>query len=465
MKNKLLLFLTLCTSSLLAQPESLILKPDIDKRVEITSIAFRLAGSEEYNSEIFKLYTDRIIDHYKAYRDHELITFIKKLRQDNGVSYDAVMKMAVHLDENLNPLVPFNDKIPESRWGKEHAYTFSSLLKDFYKDTNSDKFFENNQAIYSLARDRFLSIYEKLDLTWYKRFYGKQPNEKFIIVNGLGNGGGNYGAAVMLPNGQKEVYAVMGAWNVDENGMVEFPIDNYFPTLLHEFNHSFVNEMLEKNYPLFKDSGEIIFEQVKKEMNSGAYESWQTMINEALVRAAVIKYMKDHSFPEEQIALERSEQLNRGFIWIDDLVNELENYDSQRNKYPNLESYIPRLAVSYRSYADNIHEYLAESKQAKPRFVSIKEFENGNEQVDPGLKHISLNFDKPFTGSNFIRPGVNSHAFPKFTGMDFSDDRKTVILQWELEANKEYEFILIGLSPQPMGLKGNEDYTIKFKTN
>jgi len=73
-------------------------KPHVDQRVELLSIAFRLAGNPEYSSRKFKLYTDRIEHHFAAYKSHELIIFIQKLRKKNGVSFDAVMSMAVHID-------------------------------------------------------------------------------------------------------------------------------------------------------------------------------------------------------------------------------------------------------------------------------------------------------------------------------------------------------------------------------
>lgn len=463
MKKITLLFLSIYTSVFFAQETAVITKPQIDKRVELVSIAFRLAGSREYSSKLFERYTNMINGHYAPYKDHKLIDFIKKIRQDNGVSFDAVMKMAVNLDEDFKPLVEFNDRVPEARWGKDNAYEFARLLQEFYRDTNSEQFFSENQQLYAEAAQRFLPVYDKLDRDWYSEFYGEEPTEKFIIVNGLGNGGGNYGPSVIFPDGRKEVYAIMGAWKTDDEGMVIFPVDDYFPTLLHEFNHSFVNGLQEEHSELFRNSAEIIFDGVKKEMKNGAYGSWETMLNEALVRAAVIKYMKDHNFPKDQIALETSEQKNRGFIWIEDLLIELETYDRNRTKYPTLEDYIPELAKAYADFAKKMEEYLAESKNEKPRFVSISEFENGSADVDPSLKQVSLNFDKAFSGANFIKPGAKE--FPSFTNMRYSEDRKTVILEWKLEKAKEYEFVLIGLAPQPEGAtKKDEDFSIRFST-
>lgn len=462
MKKLSFLIILICNSYMIAQNSNIIEKPTVDERVELLSIVFRLAESHEYSAENFKLYTDKINEHYSHFKDHKLINFVKEIRKKNGVSYDAVMKMAVHLDDELNPIVPFNDKIPEKRWGKENAYKFVELLKEFYADSNSEEFFENNKDLYSAASLKFLPVYENLDLAWYKNFYGKDPNEQFIIINGLGNGGGNFGPSVNLPDGRKNVYAVMGVWNTDSNGMVEFPVENYFPTLLHEFNHSFVNDMLDKNMKAFEVNAKKIYEVVEMEMRNGAYNSWETMINEALVRAAVIKYMKDHDFSEKRIALETMEQVNRGFIWIEDLVAEIENYDQNRDEFSTLEDYIPHLVVSYSTFAENIQQYVIKKDMEKPSLISISEFENGSKNVNPALEQISFNFDKPFTASNFIKPGDDMSKFPHFTNLSYSEDKKTVILNWDLEQNKEYEFVILGISSEK---NNNGDYHVIFKTN
>lgn len=351
----LMMFISSCVHS--NRNKTIMDEPKVDKNVELLSIVARLAGYNEYSSTHFKLYTDKIDNHFKDYKGHEIIKFIQNLREERGIGYDAVMTMAIHLDKDLNPRVEFSDNIPEPRWGKDNANKFVQLLKDFYDKSNFNNFFEANKEIYLEASKRFFPVYESLDLNWYSTFYGKEPSEKFIIINGLGNGPSNYGSSIILNNGQKEVYAIMGAWSVDSLGMVMFPPNNYFPTLLHEFNHSFVNHLIDKNEILFKDSGEQIFEIMKDEMKSQAYGNWKIVCYEALVRASVIKYMKDHNFSETEINNETLSQIGKGFIWIQSLVKELEKYDTQRDTYPTLENYIPELAKAYRSFATQVEEF------------------------------------------------------------------------------------------------------------
>lgn len=449
-----------------SQESSILDKPKVDRRVEMLSIVARLANYNEYSSNIFKLYTDKIYEHFDPYKEHELIKFAAKLREERGVSYDAVMAMAVHLDDNMNPRVEFSDKLPESRWGKENADKFAILLKEFYKEAHCEEFFENNNELYKEVSQRFLPIYKDLDLNWYSTFYGKEPSEKFKIVNGLGTGGGNYGASVVPPSGEKEVYAIMGTWQMDSLGIPVFAKEGYFPTLVHEFNHSFVNHLIDINEDELKESGEKIFGKVKKEMSQQAYGSWKTVMYEALVRAAVIKYMKDHNFDQTAIDKETAMQLNRSFIWINELVAELDKYSQARETYPTLESYMPRIIEAYEVYADNFDKYAERLDNERPHVISIDEFTNGDTDIEATLKTITINFDKPLLGKGYsINLGEKGKdAFPKIEKSAYANDNKTLILTLNLEKNKEYQFVLTGRAFLSTNGIGIDDYEISFKT-
>ncbi|MGV8994318.1 MAG: DUF4932 domain-containing protein [Flavobacterium sp.] len=356
--HKFVVFLVLLISfNSFSQQKNILDEPKVDERVEILSIIFRLAGAEVYSSTRFKLYTDRIENHFEKYNNHDLIEFVKIISEENGIGYDGVMRMAVHLGPapEFTPLITFNDSIPSERWGKSNSEKFVKLLRDFYKDANCKEFFYNNSELYDSASNNFLPIYQNIDLDWYKTFYGKEPNEKFIIVNGLGNGGANYGVDVVFKDKTREVYAIMGTWTVDSYGKAEFGFNDYFPILLHEFNHSFVDNLIGKNIEQFDKAGTTLYQVVGKQMANQAYGDYKIMLSEALVRAAVIRYMKDHNFEKEIIEKEIQDQIDNGFLWIKELDQELEKYSKQRKKYPTLESYMPQLIIAYDRYAKKIN--------------------------------------------------------------------------------------------------------------
>ncbi|HLP38958.1 DUF4932 domain-containing protein [Lacibacter sp.] len=455
-------FFTICS---FGQNFTQLENPKVDERIELLSIVFRLAESTEYSSEKFKFYTDKIQAYYKPYKNHELIAFVKKLRKDNGVGYDAVMSMAIHLDYKFNPLIEFTDKIPDARWGKENAYQFVKLLNKFYKESKSEIFFKQNQSLYKEVGDNFQTVYKHLDISWYTSFYGKEPTEKFIIINALGNGDGNFGPSINLPNGKREVYAIMGTWETDSLGMAKYTLGNYFPFLLHEFNHSFINYLLEKNPDPFTKSGRRIYQSVENEMRNQAYGNWETMLNEALVRAAVIKYMKDHQFTAEEIKNETDIQLNRAFFWIEELVAELEKYDKQRNLYSTLESYMPNIIKAYDSYAKNLDFYLIEFEKRRPKIISISEFTNGSQEVSSEISTITIHFDREMRdGYSFDKGPKGENFLPEVINVEFSEDKRCIKLKVKLQPNKVYQFVATNYGFKSANGVPIKTYEINFKT-
>jgi len=448
-----------------AQNTDLLKPPYVDKRVELLSIVFRLAGNPEYNYDSFPKYIEKIENHFNPYRNHKLIRFIKKKLQRQGVSYGAVMLMAIYITNppEMKPLVAFTDDIPENRWGKKNAVKFLKLLNEFYKDTHCEEFFKENTALYQEVNRRFYSLYKEIDLNWYQNFYGEKNKDKFRIIIGLGNGPGNYGPKLILPDKQETVYAIMGIYEVDKQGLPVYFSKGYLPILIHEFNHSFVNKTVNKFHKELQKSGETIFSKVQSEMERQAYVDWQTMFNESVVRAAVIRYMKAHQFDQKKIDGEMIRQLNRGFYWMEELVKELEKYEENRDKFPNLESFMPEIVRFFNKTTAQIDELKHKIDGKRPVIVSIKPFENNNKQVDPNIKQIIVTFDKEIQNKRLkILSGEKN--FPEITHTTLSKDQKSFIIDVKLQPDTEYQLLLSGWYFKSKENYSIKDYNLHFKT-
>ncbi|MGJ1434363.1 DUF4932 domain-containing protein [Sphingobacterium siyangense] len=139
----------------------------------------KLDCSEEQNLLfVYKSYPYRL----NCINEHELITFVNKIKNENGIRYDAVMSMAIHLDDKFNLKQKNIDETLDKRWSRANALQFATLLKKFYKDSNSKRFFQDNLALYNEVQKRFLPIYELIELDWYPKFYVKKPSEKLYRV-------------------------------------------------------------------------------------------------------------------------------------------------------------------------------------------------------------------------------------------------------------------------------------------
>lgn len=465
--NRFIILLCLFPSFLWSQGPG-ITPPQVDQRVELMSIVFRLAGAQEYTTKRFPRYVDQIEAHFAPHKEHELIKYVKKKVRKKGVGYDAVMAMAISITPppNMEPLRPFSANFPESRWGKKRATKFLKLLNEFYQDSQAEQFFKENEALYQLASKRFNANFEELDLDWYTTFYGVPPKSTFKIVNGLGNGSGNFGPQITLANGEELVYAIMGTWSMDSLGQPQYPLESYFPTLLHEFNHSFVNHVVEKFHPQLKASGQQIYKALGERMRSQAYGTWQTMYAEAVVRASVIKYLQDHEYNPVYIRDEINQQINRGFIWTPELVKELDRYDQQEEQFPDLESFMPEIVKFFDRTAERLEDIQATIEAQRPQVKSIGPFQNGAIDVAPDLKEMTIYFDRPMSGKGYsINYGEGGKkAFPDFGKITYAEDLLSVTFELELKPGKSYEFILVGKAFQAKTGLGIQDYTIRFAT-
>lgn len=371
--------------------------------------------------------------------------------------------MAIILDANLNPFVDFSSSAPE-RWSKDDALKFVRLLKKFYKVAKCEKFFSENETLFKEVAARFLPAYEKLDLNWFNSFYGNNAEENFTIIVSPGCGGGNYDPSLKLPNSKKEVFAIMGVWKVDESGMPVFEQDEYLPTIIHEFNHSFVNPLLAKYKEEFAECGISIYKAVEYEMSrQQAYGSWQIMLNEALVRASAIKYFIDHAASDSDIQVMLSNESKKGFIWIKGLVAELNKYGIQRDIYPTLESYMPNLVNAYKSFGLKISQFDSQ----RPKVESISEFANNETSVSSQLKTITVNFDRPLLGKGYsINYGNKGKlAFPKLGNINYTNDNKSVVIEVQLVPDKEYQFVLTGQNFKTAEGIALKTYEVNFKTS
>jgi len=444
-----------------------VVRARVDRRVELMSIVARLAGYEEFIRNDFKSYVSDVENHFTKFRDHPAIEYARKVRRDRSVSYDAVMSMAVHLNPPpaLTPRVAFSDLVPDKRWGKDDGEKFARLLAEFYRDAGCEAFFESHEGMYREADGRFQQLLTKVDFGWYRRFYGEQPAGEFHLLIGLLNGGGNFGPKVVLPDGREDLFAVIGTWRFDDQGAPLYD-DRLLPTIIHEYNHSFINPLVYASEKEFGNSGSKIYQPVAAEMKRLAYGTWQTMMLESLVRAAVIRYIIEHEQNEETRRKRVIDERNIGFLWMNDLVGLLGRYESERKRYRKFREFMPEVIKFYNGLAPGMDKMVADFNSARPAVQSTSPFANGAQDVDPAITEITFTFDRPLEPKGVsINFGPGGPAqFPIVKVIGYGEDGKTLTLQLKMNPATSYEFILTEQSFRTREGYPLKPYTMKFRT-
>ena len=407
----------------------------MDPRVELMSLVFHLAGNPEYNQVHVPSYQKAARDYFGKFTDHPAVRFARKLRITRGVSFDAVMNMAIHVTDpyTLQEKVPF-DPLPhdlDNRWQMTEAREFLYLARDFVQQTRFKLFIDKNKKLYDTTTARLQEIVQKGRLDWVDTFFSQPPHASFTVVPGLLNNGNSYGVRVKLTDGSEELYCILGVWMRDNDGLPFFN-NSILPTVVHEFCHSYISPLVDKYETQLKNAAQIIYPYVAQAMNEQHYLDEKIMMAESLVRACTIRYILAVN-GQETAKKQILQEINNKFLWIEQLSLLLEKYETQRGKYPTLDSFFPIIIAFFDQFA-------GEMKKTPKIFSMIPA--NGAADVDPNLQSITIHFDRPMKEHSWSMVGSGTH-FPQINGNPYYHSQRMILsIPVKLKPGWQYEFWL-----------------------
>jgi hypothetical protein len=412
-----------------------------DPRVELLSIIFRLADAPEYNQRQSESpYAAAVTAHFGEFRNHDVVARAVRLRSLYGISFDAVMSLAVHLQDarDLELLIPLHLKPPQldQRWRSDETSQFLAAARRFVNDSEFQAFYQKHEPLLVTAGQR---LTEKLAASayrsWLDSFFGERPAAEFLVLVGMLNGVHCYGVSVLYPGGREVISPVIGVWSWDEAGAPLFD-DGVMPTVIHEFSHAYVNPLVSAEVKTLADAGQRLYRYCGDVMRDQAYGSWHSMLNESLVRAGVVRYLAATA-GDEMATAEIQKQQNNGFAWIEELSEELAAYEAARDRYPTLATYMPRIAAFFTDYSTRHEAWLKNA----PRIVAMEPAADAND-VDPQLTEIRVTFDRPMLDQSWSVVGGGPY-FPQINGpISYDEECRILTIPVRLKPLWAYEFWL-----------------------
>ncbi|MFC1794235.1 DUF4932 domain-containing protein [Planctomycetota bacterium] len=347
---------------------------EVDPRVELIGIVFRLAGNPEYNDGTLKQYAKAIERHFGDFDGHPVVKMAVQLRNTRLMSCDGPMSLAVHIDRNYR-LRKTAEEWPSTldyRWEKQETAEFLEKLRQFAVETKFDEFFKAQGPIYEqgirpcenvmaqkeVVTDQNGMVFKKIlsmDFgAWLSEFFGVENTGDLRLVLGFVNGFANYGAR--FEDGQtSEKYAIVGMRPFDPANTVIF-LPGQIGLVAHEFCHSFTNPVVEKYMDQMQPAGEKLFAAHGPTLRTRGYQKWESVMHETAVRACVVSFIRRSVVDPGFMDYHLKGQAKHGFVWIEDAGNLLKTYENNPDKYPTFESFFPE-------FVDFLNEYT--SKTAK----------------------------------------------------------------------------------------------------
>lgn len=461
-----LVFVLFASIAIFAQPKaSIIVK--VDTQVELATIVARLAEFGEFKNDNIGRYAADVDRHFSSYKDHEVVRLARKLRETNGLAFSQYLSLAVHLNPDFSPKVAFTATVPHKDYGAKEAAEFARLLKKFWNDADCERFFKEHSDLFRETERRYQTVVNEVDTAWFTKFYGERPNGTFHIFISLLSGYGNFGEKVVFPRGRTDLFAIMGASEAGPDGIPVFSAKAELPVVIHEFNHSFINHLVDENPAPFQAACEKIFREVAQKMARQAYGGWQAPLSESLVRAGVARYLYEHRGIEAGNSQIVEEKIN-GFAWMDELFVLFGTYANNRRQFPTFRSFMPVLAGYHTDLANRVRDKIDSFEAMRPTVSAIRQFANGAEDVDPAITEITFVFDRPLVGKGVsISVGsLGRSGFPEIekTVGFYNANATEYTLRVKLKPGTPYEFVLTRAAFKTKAGYPISEYVVKFKT-
>ena len=345
----------LAASTLHARDKRDGIQVQVDRRVELFSILWRLAEVREYTLAPAGPYLAAVEAHFRKHADHPAVAAVRKLHGEHSISYNAPMALAVHLDPKtlapLVPLTPFPARL-DSRWRNAPTADFLKQVRAFNKDTGFDAFFAKQSTYLGKVEDRYRKALKDCDpLAWCQDFFGPKRKVRVVVTPGLLCGPNGYGTSVLLSDGTEDLRPILGVSHLYSEGLPAFDDSPDLAAYLqHEIAHAYANSAVDKNAKALEPVGKRLWQRVAGAMKKQAYSNWKVMLYETLVRASTVLFLLDR-FGETAAAAAQARHKGRSFLWIKEVVQALDEYRKQDRPPRDLCAFLPKLVPILKRWA------------------------------------------------------------------------------------------------------------------
>lgn len=320
----------------------------VDPRVELLAVVQHFTLWADQRHTKFNIgYKHDIDNYFSNFSNHAAVQKSQTLT-NGGFTYDAPVAFVLYHSNppEFTQVTPYSDYLIARAGGESILKDFADKLRAFAKETDFMKFYNGKQKFYNHIQNDMIKTIDDTNYTkLLEDYYGEKKHSYNILPAPLFHTGG-YGPQVDNTDGM-DIYNIAGPMAYS-NGSLSFGNkDNILYVLLHEFSHSFVNPVTTK-YSSQIDNSKALYEPISVQMQAQAYTSWETCVNEHLVRAVVIRLMlklRGVSYKNMVINYE----LSNGFKYISRLDSLFAEYENDRIQYSTFEGFYPRIIGFFNS--------------------------------------------------------------------------------------------------------------------
>lgn len=330
----------------------------VDPRIELYQAVVLASGMPltNYVDIDYKVKVDQEMSKYKA---HPLFSFSQRQLKTGNLfnTIDGPIWFLLHLTNNFE----WRTDLTYERRNDTRIDSFRLLLKQFVEETGYIRFFNSNEAFYTISLNNLqFNLEDFKEKERVLNYYGVKQQEQVqfnLILNFFG--WGNFGPRLRTSKG-RELYAVIAP----QKSYIRIPTFDHarlYNLIWHEFGHSFANPAAEKQpYADQLQALSHLHEPIKESMRAQAYAEWSAVVKEHLTEAVACR-LAAQKFGEA-FAEQNYVRIDKGRKWIYlyPMLEALKEYEANRATYPTLEDFMPRIVECLRKVTPaDIDQWLA----------------------------------------------------------------------------------------------------------
>lgn len=393
-------------------------KGEASECFELTGVAYRLADIIWVTKidDYLPKYAADIDSCFSQYKSHELISFLREVGEKRHNNLYLFPRVTTCLEVG-NGKVRFRPGVDVAGFAsrttpgfvyapgaKKDVLRFVELLNDFYRETNFRKFYDDHAGFYNIAVERANKLLEKVDVAWFESRFGVEWSDPIVVVS-PSSGRGNY-ARNDLPDPHHDRCMVIGVPRLGEDGLPVYYDTDYF-TMVHEFMHTYANPRVDVSWDELEPSATKIFPFVQDALLRVGYSESHSMVAEWLTNLFTLMYLKEHG-ETDTYDWETGWLRESGFIWIERSIAFMDYFYENRDKYPSVDDFMPRLVEFMRYTADNFDVVKKEFDDRHPYVVDS--FPIAGSTVSTDTDTIAIRFSEPMNTNGHGLEGVDEEG-------------------------------------------------------
>lgn len=316
-------------------------------QVELISIIQTIGGYPDLlpflMSEQEFAYKTRVKEHFAPFAGHAAVQMFDRLSgQPRKLNFSAPSNLMLYTDANLQVRtdIALDDFVISRIDGMDSLQLFLGLLRDFAVASGFNEFYRANSDFYrSIVEQTIETLGDFQYIEELEGFYGRSQQSYNIVLVALYNSVG-FGNSNLLPNGKREIYNTLGSGRL-RDGYPCFGDERHLKYMTrHEFSHPFINPVTE----LYQDevmAFEANFDKVPEVARQRVCGEWEECINEFIIRAITTWLAQQECAELGQWAY--NHESGRGVVYLDELLEKITYYQSNRRIYPTLNDFYPQL--------------------------------------------------------------------------------------------------------------------------